>query len=279
VGQLLEEGRRIQSEAMLRLFDPSDEGSPLARHRAEVLGAVRQESELVRRAVSEVAERLAVREATAACQEKSSLKGVAYEDLVHRAVGRLVTPFGDLAEQTGREPGASGTLKGDEVITLNPEDSGGRSLRYALEIKDRRLGMKAIMDELEEAKANRCAEAVVAVFSSDANSPAASPFVYTGGKAIVVFDKQTRDDGPLRLACLWARWMARREAQPGSGTLDLQAAEACLKDATRALERAATIRRCHGTALKKITEAGDQLDGLASEAASALDALQAVLRT
>jgi hypothetical protein len=277
VEELLAEGRRAQAEALRRTLDPSDQASPLARHQAHILHAVRAEAEQVRRAVAEVSEKVAVRQAQSELMEKTSIKGASYEDLVHQVVSALVAPLGDVAEQVGRQPGSAGTLRGDEVVTVNPEDSAARSLRYVLEIKDRKMAGTAIDAEIAEAMSNRDTTVAIAVFSAQKNSPVPVPFLASGNKAYVVLDKDEPDPHALRAACMWARWMTRRASGEPTAALQVDAVEQCLADIVRALERSATIRRCHGTAQKKISEAAGQLDGLQDQVESALDRLREVI--
>ncbi len=177
-------------------------------------------------------------------------------------LARIVEPYGDAAEQTGTTPGIAGTKKGDEVVTLNPDETRGQATRYALEVKDRKLGLSAILAELDEAQSNRGALASVAVFSRDTNCPAAGPFTYHGTRGLAVLDKDEPDPGALRLACLWARWTARRQLAEDREGVDTERIEALIAEGSRALDRLASIRRCHTAARNKVQEAGSQVDDL-----------------
>ena len=134
-----------------------------------------------------------------------------------------------------------------------------------LEIKDRKVGMSAILAELDNAQANRSSLASVAVFSRDRNCPAAGPFTYHGTRALAVLDKETPDPGALQLACLWARWTARRQLADEREGVDAERIDALIAEASRALDRLVTIRRCHTTARNKIQEAGGHVDDLGSD--------------
>jgi hypothetical protein len=274
---LLAEARRDQVQALARVLDPTCEDSPLGRYRMEILRAVREESEQVRRAVNEVSEKVAVREGQAQLQERCSTKGVSFEGLVHEALSVITAAQGDLAGQTGTETGDDGVKVGDEVVLLNPEISCGRDLRYVIEVKDRSMSMAAIHAELDRALTNRQAGAAIAVFSSQTGCPGAQPFQWFANKALVVLDKEHPDTSALCLATAWARWVLCRDLVAVKEGIDLQQAEAAIKDAARALERVSTIRRCHGVAAKKIAEAGDQVSGLHHEVQDALARLGEVL--
>lgn len=278
VEELLTTARREQVDALRAALDPTSCESPLGRYREEILTAVRRESEHVRRLVGELSERIAVERTRAASAERTSTKGVAFETLVHQAVSNAAVGLGDLAEQTGRVTGNAGSMKGDELVTVNPEDTAGRSARYVLEAKDRRVGMTAILDELAEAISNRGAGAGIAVFSSLEHAPTARPLTCSANKAIVVFDKDEQDPTALEVACTWARWVARRDLDAHRpDQIDTAAVEHALDDAVRELERLTTVRRCHGTMRKKLDEADGQLSSLQSEVESALRRARAAM--
>lgn len=276
--RLLEHAQEAQVSAVRRLVDPHDEDGPLARQRREILKAVKEETSAIKAAVAEVSEKIAVRKAEAELLEHTAIKGAAYEDTVHAELARIVEPYGDIAEQAGTTSGVTGGKKGDEVVTLNPDETRGHGARYVLEIKDRKLGLSAILAELDEAQANRGALASIAVFSRDANCPAAGPFTYHGTRALAVLDKDDPDPGALRLACLWARWTTRRQLADDHVGVDTERIEALIAEGSRALDRLASIRRCHTAARNKIQEAGSQVDDLGSELDGILTRLRSELQ-
>jgi hypothetical protein len=273
--RVLDQARKEQVEAVRRIVDPHDEDGPLARQRREILKAFREETTAIKAAVAEVSEKIAVRKAESELLEHTAIKGVAYEDIVHAEVARIVEPYGDAAEQAGTTTGAAGTKKGDEIVTLNPEETRGQPTRYALEIKDRKVGLSAILAELDGAQVNRGALASIAVFSRESNCPAAGAFTYHGTRALAVLDKDEPDPGALRLACLWARWIARRQLSEDSELVDSERIEALIAEGSRALDRLVTIRRCHTAARNKIQEAGSQVDDLGTELDGILSRIRA----
>ena len=130
--------------------------------------------------------------------------------MVDECVGRLAAGYGDLAECTAKESGSSASQVGDEVVTLNRDDTYGIEARFVLEVKNRPLNLRKTMAELDEAIANREALAAIAVFRSQEQAPTSVPFQYSDDKAIVVLDPDDGDDSALRLAYMWARWTVRR---------------------------------------------------------------------
>ena len=96
-------------------------------------------------------------------------KGFTFEDVLDECVGRLAAQHGDLHERCGTETGATGSKVGDEVVTLNLADSYGVEARFVFEAKDRKLAMRKILAELDEAMANREAQFAIGVFRSQEN--------------------------------------------------------------------------------------------------------------
>lgn len=205
------------------------------------------------------------------------LGGFTFEDKVHAALGALATRHGDLAEHVGRTSGETGALTGDEVVSLNPADTAGREVRVVFESKNRKLGLRKVLDELDRAIANRGAAAGVAVFAGWEKAPTAVPFHYYGNRAVVVFDSDIADDRTLELAYMWARWEARKLVSESTDAVDMVRVGSAIDDAKRALARAATVRRYHSTAKRSIESAGTELSGLIDDVETALTLLVAEL--
>jgi hypothetical protein len=88
-----------------------------------------------------------------------------------------------------------------------------------------------------------------------------------------VLDKDRVDDGPLRLACLWARMTVRRQLADDSTDVDFERISALIEEGRRGLDRLATVRRDHSSARKSIEQAAGQVGDMASELEAVLDAI------
>lgn len=260
--------------AIRDLLDPGSDVSPLHRLNRDLTEAVREEAHRTQHLVEDVAAKIAVHDAERSAFELTAIKGRSYEDIVHAHVCALVEPLGDGAEQTGDQMGCAATKRGDEVVTLNPEDTKGQDARYVLEVKDRKVSLRATLTELDDAMKNRDATAAIAVFSSQAAAPSTLPFSYFGDKATVVLDKTEPDSAALQLGTMWARWVVRRQISEGTHALDPAAVEALLDETAKALARHSTIKSCHSTAAKKIAEAGRQVEQMVDELREDLDRLR-----
>jgi hypothetical protein len=90
-----------------------------------------------------------------------------------------------------------------------------------------------------------------------------------------VLDKDTMDDGALRLACLWARMMVRRHLSDETTEVDFDRVAALIEDGRRALDRITAIRRYHSSARKCIDQASGQAGDMTTELGTVLDQIAA----
>lgn len=100
---------------------------------------------------------------------------------------------------------------------LAGEDTGGRRVAVAFEMKNQRLTLPGIRQELERAVENRDAVVAVAVFASSDQAPSTLSVSTHGDKAVCVYDPDDGDERSLALAFMWARMTARRTIEAASG--------------------------------------------------------------
>lgn len=263
----------VVTEAVAEYLNADDENSPLGRATREIRRTVHERVNDVVQQVQGVLERLAATAATAEALERSTHKGVQFEEVVHDRVAAIAAVHGDLAEHVGTEGGQDARRCGDEVVTLNPDDTGGEEVRFVLEVKHRRLGWRETCAELDRAMANRGATAGIAVFARQEQAPTPVPFHCNASRAVVVLDPEDGDDGALQLAYMWARWVARRDRARPDGVCDPERVRDLIDEVNRALQRVRTIRRYHTEAAKGIERARDELGALEDEARRAIETL------
>ena len=202
------------SSRLALLLDPTRMGSPLHQFRTEMADGF-----------AKLNERLAALEAAGAARAteraRSTAKGADFEDVVEELLGAIARGPADSLERTGYEAGASmGSKKGDFVLHLNPEAASGAQLRVVVECKDRYISVRAIRDELREARANRDAAVALALFTP-AHAPAGvAPFDVRGGDVYCVVDPAAPDVATLEAAVRLARLMAVQSIRDRSTTID-----------------------------------------------------------
>lgn len=276
--QILDEAGDRHLAATRRLLSSDAEEGPLAHLMAGIKMQVATVLDAVARVGTQIAADQASTHATAVALERSAVKGVAYEELVCGSVTGFAAGRGDVTEGTGRSAGNTAGLVGDITVDVDPETIRGAVGRYVIECKDRRLTIRATLDELQRAAANRGATAAVAVFSRPEHCPLPDPFTVFDNRAVVVYDKEQPDPAALRLACAWARWIVQRAANDTSVGIDVAAVNALLEDARRALARRIAIRRAHSAAAKRIQEATAHVDQMHDEFAELIDKIEHALR-
>lgn len=272
IEEIVAEALSRQSDGIKRVISLDSSDGPLHVLKSEILAGFTAPVAGLSAQVRELSEKLAVTAAVATVIEITTAKGFAFEDVVHDRVATIAAQHGDVAEMVGTEVGVSGSKKGDEVVTVNCDDTFGAERRFVFEAKTRRMGPRETYAELDAALANRAAIAAIAVFDDQAKAPAAVPFQYSDNKAIVVLDD---DSSALRLAYMWARWVVRRESQgEATDSLDYGRIADLVECGRRAIERRTTIKRTHTQARKAIEQAASQVEALIGEIESTLTNLE-----
>ncbi len=184
------------------LLDPTRLGSPLFQFRGEMTEGFNKLNERI--AALEAASNARAQE-----RAKGTAKGGDFEDLLEGLLAEGARGAGDMLDRTTAETGAViRSKKGDFVITLDPALTRGHDLRVVIEAKDRPMALRAIREELREAKENRGAAVGVIVFTP-AHAPAGiDPFNVIGGDVYCVVDPDAPEPAFLAAAIKLARLLA-----------------------------------------------------------------------
>jgi hypothetical protein len=122
------------------------------------------------------------------------------------------------------------------VLTLDARLTRGSDLRVVIEAKDRAVSMRAMRDELREARENRGAAVAVAVFTP-AHAPAGvAPFNLVGDDVYCVIDPEAPEQATLEAAVRLARLLAMTSLAEREVELDAAAVEAALTGIREQLE-------------------------------------------
>jgi hypothetical protein len=236
IGRMLETYFDGDASHLARLLDPTRSGSPLHEFRREVADGFRA-----------VGDRLVALEAAATARAteraRSTAKGGDYEDLLEELLAAIARGAGDLLDRTSLEPGAIlKSKKGDFVLTIDPAQSRGTDVRVVVEAKDRPMSMRAIREELREARENRCAAVALVVFTP-AHAPAAvAPFSIVGGDVYCVLDPTDPEPAVLETAVRLARLLALSSLDHREVELDAAAVWSALTGIREQLEAIKTLK-------------------------------------
>ncbi|MFN8131320.1 MAG: hypothetical protein U0R70_07190 [Solirubrobacteraceae bacterium] len=281
-----------RKELLTTLFDPEGSG-PFAEFRKGTADAIGRATEVQRRSVAELSEKIAGLEKELALQreaeshaeeleaerERGTAKGRTYEEAVFAAVDRIAAGQQDDAHATGDTLGADGK-KGDVVVDIDGCLGPARG-RVAFEAKDRRLTKPEALKELDGAMRDREAEYAVLVVPSEEELPAKTQPLreVNGDKLFVVYDP---DDGPggaaaLELAYRLARARVLAKRSGGEG-IDTVALAAHVERAVQALDHVRTVKTNLTKARKNLDEAGGVVEGMAATVRSHLDEIDRLVQ-
>ncbi len=202
IGAMLERYFDGDASKLAHLLDPTRLHSPMHQFRQEISAGFRS-----------LEERLVAIEAAAAARgaerARSAAKGADFEDLLATMLGDIARGANDLLDRTGLEAGAVlKSKKGDFVLTLDARVARGCDLKVVLEAKDRPMSMRAMRDELREARENRGACVAVAIFTPVHAPSGIAPFSIVGDDVYCVIDPEAPDPATLEAAVRLARLLA-----------------------------------------------------------------------
>ena len=236
IGSMLERYFDGDASKLAPLLDPTRLHSPLHQFRQEISAGFKG-----------IEERLVAIEAAAAARgaerARSAAKGGDFEDLLEAMLGDLARGAGDLLDRTGTETGAVlKSKKGDFVLTVDPRVARGADVRVVIEAKDRPMSMRAIRDELREARENRCAAGAVVVFTPAHAPTGVAPFSLVGDDVYCVIDPDDPERATLEAAVRLARLVALTSLVEHEVEVDPAAIGAALTAIREQLEVVRTLK-------------------------------------
>jgi hypothetical protein len=202
IGRMLERYFDGDASKLAVLLDPTRLNSPMHQFRQEMTAGFKS-----------VEERLVAIEAAAAARgaerARSAAKGGDFEDLLEGMLADLARGAGDLLDRTGTEAGdVMKSKKGDFVLTVDARVARGCDLRVVIEAKDRPMSMRAMREELREARENRGAATAVVVFTPAHAPSGVAPFALVGDDVYCVIDPDAPEPATLEAAVRLARLLA-----------------------------------------------------------------------
>jgi hypothetical protein len=202
IGGMLEKYFDGDASKLAHLLDPTRLNSPMHQFRQEIAAGFKS-----------LEERLIAIEAAAAARgaerARSAAKGADFEELLETMLGEIARGAGDLLDRTGFETGSTlKSKKGDFVLTVDARVTRGCDLKVVIEAKDRPMSMRAMRDELREARENRGAAVGVAVFTPAHAPTGIAPFAVVAGDVYCVIDPEAPERATLDAAIRLARLLA-----------------------------------------------------------------------
>jgi hypothetical protein len=236
ISRMLESYFDGDASKLAHLLDPTRLNSPMHQFRQEISAGFKA-----------VEERLVAIEAAAAARgaerAKSAAKGADFEDLLEGMLGDLARGAGDMLDRTGLEAGAvMKSKKGDFVLTVDARVARGCDLRVVIEAKDRPMSMRAIREELREARENRGAAVGLVVFTPSHAPTGVAPFTLVGDDVYCVIDPTAPEPATLEAAVRLARLLALASLTERDVDVDPAAIGAALTAIREQLEQVRTLK-------------------------------------
>jgi hypothetical protein len=236
IGRMLETYFDGDASKLAHLLDPTRLNSPMHQFRQEMAAGFKG-----------LEERLVAIEAAASARgaerARSAAKGADFEDLLESMLGELARGAGDLLDRTGTETGAVlKSKKGDFVLTVDTRVARGCDLRVVIEAKDRPMSMRAIREELREAKENRGAAIGLVVFTPAHAPSGVAPFALIGEDVYCVIDPEAPEPATLEAAIRLARLLALASLAEHEVEVDPAAIAAALTAIREQLELVRTLK-------------------------------------
>ena len=230
IGTMLERYFDGDASKLAHLLDPTRLNSPMHQFRQEIAAGFKG-----------IEERLVAIEAAAAARgaerARSAAKGLDFEDLLAGMLGDIARGSGDLLDRTTLESGSvMRSKKGDFVLTIDSAVARGCDLRVVIEAKDRPMSMRAMRDELREARENRGAAVAVVVFTPPHAPSGVAPFAIVGGDVYCVLDPDAPEPATLEAAIRLGRLLALASLVERDVTVDAAAIGAALTAIREQLE-------------------------------------------
>jgi hypothetical protein len=202
IGSMLERYFDGDASKLAVLLDPTRLHSPMHQFRQEMTEGFKS-----------LEERLVAIEAAASARgaerARSTAKGGDFEDLLEAMLADLARGAGDLLDRTGTDAGSvMKSKKGDFVLTLDARVARGCDVKVVIEAKDRPMSMRAIREELREARENRGAAVAVVIFSQAHAPSGIAPFHLVGDDVYCVIDPDDPQPATLEAAIRLARLLA-----------------------------------------------------------------------
>jgi hypothetical protein len=151
--------------------------------------------------LSEVLTAPGVDDARAREHERTAVKGFEFEQVVLDALTHVVTQKEDVPEHVGAVAGTKGKT-GDIVVHVSPASTPASEARYVVEVRTA-PAQRALAGSISRSRTARPRPADGLLRPGE--RPIGEPFAWFDTRRRRA--RQTRDELPLRLACLWARWI------------------------------------------------------------------------
>ena len=278
IKEVLTEAKEQSKISFEEALNPSIESSKIYELKTQLVDSFNNKIDEISTQVSDLTTALGIEEKTAELKEKSTQKGLEFEEVVQTKLVDLAP--NDFVSRVSKEKGSvAKSDKGDHVLTISQGNENEVKIVFESKSGNDFDSTSKIKKYLDEAMKNRDSEVGVMVFDeiSRYKELSANPFfIIDENKLAVYLDKDNSiDDTAFRVCYVYARQLALKISKTNvtSNEVDLSMLQDELNDIFTEINNLRAIKLANTEAKGQIDKSTQLLEGKQSKIKKSLEKL------
>jgi len=278
IKEVLTEAKEQSKISFEEALNPSIESSKIYELKTQLVDSFNNKIDEISTQVSDLTIALGIEEKTAELKEKSTQKGLEFEEVVQTKLVDLAP--NDFVSRVSKEKGSvAKSDKGDHVLTISQGNENEVKIVFESKSGNDFDSTSKIKKYLDEAMKNRDSEVGVMVFDeiSRYKELSANPFfIIDENKLAVYLDKEnSQDDTAFRVCYVYARQLALKISKTNvtSNEVDLSMLQDELNDIFTEINNLRAIKLANTEAKGQIDKSTQLLEGKQAKIKKSLEKL------
>ena len=278
IKEVLTEAKEQSKISFEEALNPSVESSKIYELKTQLVDSFNNKIDEISTQVSDLTTALGIEEKTAELKEKSTQKGLEFEEVVQTKLVDLAP--NDFVSRVSKEKGSvAKSDKGDHVLTISQSNENEVKVVFESKSGNDFDSTSKIKKYLDEAMKNRDSEVGVMVFDeiSRYKELSANPFfIIDENKLAVYLDKEnSEDDTAFRVCYVYARQLALKISKTNvtSNEVDLSMLHDELNDIFTEINNLRAIKLANTEAKGQIDKSTQLLEGKQNKIKKSLEKL------
>ena len=278
IKEVLTEAKEQSKISFEEALNPSVESSKIYELKTQLVDSFNNKIDEISTQVSDLTTALGIEEKTAELKEKSTQKGLEFEEVVQTKLVDLAP--NDFVSRVSKEKGSvAKSDKGDHVLTISQGNENDVKIVFESKSGNDFDSTSKIKKYLDEAMKNRDSEVGVMVFDeiSRYKELSANPFfIIDENKLAVYLDKEnSEDDTAFRVCYVYARQLALKISKTNvtSNEVDLSMLHDELNDIFTEINNLRAIKLANTEAKGQIDKSTQLLEGKQTKIKKSLEKL------
>ena len=278
IKEVLTEAKEQSKISFEEALNPSVESSKIYELKTQLVDSFNNKIDEISTQVSDLTTALGIEEKTAELKEKSTQKGLEFEEVVQTKLVDLAP--NDFVSRVSKEKGSvAKSDKGDHVLTISQGNENEVKIVFESKSGNDFDSTSKIKKYLDEAMKNRDSEVGVMVFDeiSRYKELSANPFfIIDENKLAVYLDKEnSEDDTAFRVCYVYARQLALKISKTNvtSNEVDLSMLHDELNDIFTEINNLRAIKMANTEAKGQIDKSTQLLEGKQTKIKKSLEKL------